>query len=379
MASPPTSSASGHGRIGLGGRGASSACRAVATAVVGVAVALSVPRAVARGAEQDRAVAQALFEQGRSLMNEKRWGEACPKLAESHRLDPAGGTLLNLGLCYEGWGKTATAWAVLKDALARARADGRADRESFIRGRLQALQDRLSFVTVVVSRRADDPGLRIWLDGLELGRAGWNAPIPSDPGPHGLEASLGSKRWRTRIVLGDPADRQQIVVPDLGAGPAPSSTVPASAPVPTQARAAPGSSASASLGAEAPHDSASQAGRTAGYVVGGIGLAAIGVGSYFGLRAMSKWNERKEHCPAGACDAAAVELGRETDTAAIVADAGFGVGLAALGVATWLLLASGTSESTPSTSAHHAPASGRASVRLRAGAAGGVVSVGGAW
>ena len=62
----------------------------------------------AQGAS-DKAAAEALFDQGVRLMKQNNFAEACPKLEESDRIDPAVGTLLYLGECYERVGKTASA------------------------------------------------------------------------------------------------------------------------------------------------------------------------------------------------------------------------------------------------------------------------------
>src|SRR5580658_735634 len=48
--------------------------------------------------------AETLFREGRNLARAGDWAAACPKFAESHRLDPAPGTLLNLADCEEHLG-----------------------------------------------------------------------------------------------------------------------------------------------------------------------------------------------------------------------------------------------------------------------------------
>ncbi|HVH46275.1 MAG TPA: hypothetical protein VM925_28235, partial [Labilithrix sp.] len=98
---------------------------------------------------QDAATAQALFDEGKRLMGQGKYAEACPKLIESQRIDPGGGTLFAIALCHEGEGKTATAWAEFTSALAEARRDRRADREAAAAEHIRALESKLTRVRVV--------------------------------------------------------------------------------------------------------------------------------------------------------------------------------------------------------------------------------------
>jgi len=112
--------------------------------------------------EVESALATALFNEGRALMNQGRWSEACVKFSESQRLDPGGGTLLNLALCHEMEGKLATAWAEFNEALAIAERQSRSDRVVFARSHIDKLEPRLSHVVVIVSEPA--PAEELMLD-----------------------------------------------------------------------------------------------------------------------------------------------------------------------------------------------------------------------
>ena len=137
-------------------------------------LAILLAGASARAADpREQQLAQALFDEGRQLMEQKRYAEACPKLAESQRLDPGGGTLLNLALCHEKEGKTATAQAEYADALAMSTKDGRKDRQDLARERLAAIEPKIARISVIVPPGSDVEGLEVKLDGLVLRRAAW--------------------------------------------------------------------------------------------------------------------------------------------------------------------------------------------------------------
>jgi hypothetical protein len=57
------------------------------------------------------AQAEDLFQRAKTAMERREYRAACPMLAESYRLAPAGGTLQNLAVCYEAEGKVAFAFA----------------------------------------------------------------------------------------------------------------------------------------------------------------------------------------------------------------------------------------------------------------------------
>ena len=83
----------------------------------------------------DKAAAQALFDEAIKLIGSRSYGEACPKLEESERLDPAMGTRFQLAQCYEAVGRTASAWAGFLELADLARAAGQEAREKTARQR----------------------------------------------------------------------------------------------------------------------------------------------------------------------------------------------------------------------------------------------------
>jgi hypothetical protein len=264
----------------------------------------------------DQATAEALFREGRKLYDEGRYGEACGKFAESQRLDPAPGTLLNLGGCYEKSGQTASAWVTFQSAIAAAHRKGRADWEELARGRVAALEPSLSKLTIVVTAPAE--GVAVRRDGVEIGSAVWGTAIPVDPGPHTIEARApGRQPFRQSVDVAAGGARVTVTVADLA---------PEAGLTPPPATESHG-------GAQ----------RTIGLVLAGAGVVGLAVGGAFGLVAISKENDATtNHCPRQPlCDAQGVQLGKDAKSAAAVSTVAFAAGAAALagGIVLWFTAA----------------------------------------
>jgi hypothetical protein len=333
--------------------------RRLGSSLAALTVALAAGPARAQGT--NTALAEALFREGKRLMGAGNYAEACPKIAESQRLDPGAGTLLNLAACHEAEGKIATAWAEYGEAASLARRDGRADREQFASAHALALEPKLPRLALEISAEAAAlTSLEIRIDDVIVGRVAWSVPGPIDPGAHVITASAaGKKPFRSEVQVPATPDVLKVAVAGLEDAP-----VAAAAP-------AAGPAASTAPGADrAPASSGN--GRTVGIAVGAAGLVAIGVGSYFGLQAFSKWHERNDHCPQGACDATAVEASDAAHTDARVADIAVGLGIVGVGVGTYLFL------TAPSAANKPAAASGWVGVgAVSRGAPG--VTAGGVW
>jgi hypothetical protein len=162
----------------------------------------------------ESAIAQSLFDEARTLMNQARYAEACPKFEESQRIDGGAGTLLNLAVCYERQGRTASAWTKYVEASAAARRAGQAPRARMADERAAALVAHLPRLTILVNAE-QEAGLAVQRDGAVVGSAQWGASIPIDPGSHVIEATApGRRAWQTTVLLKE-GKQVSIAIPRL--------------------------------------------------------------------------------------------------------------------------------------------------------------------
>lgn len=340
-------------------------CRRRCHSIVAVIVALAASSPASSRAQSatDPAAAEALFKQARQLMAAGNYAEACPKLAESQRLDPGTGTLLNLATCYEKNGQIASAWATYKSAATAAQNANELDRARLARSRAAALEAKLPTLTIVVPAAADVPDLTVTRDGEAVGRPAWGAPIPVDPGTHAVQASApGRKTWQGQAQVAGAGAKASIEVPPLepeAAAPAASGATPAPAGAATPAATeTPASPPPASEAASAQSTGATQ--RTIGIVLGVAGIVGVGVGAAFGLIAKSDDNSAGGNCNQSVCNQQGLSSLDSAHSAATVSTIAFAAGGAALvGGALLYFLAPHAESSTglvvtPSAGAHAA-------------------------
>jgi len=333
-------------------------------AALGVTALLAVvPATTARAQSSpgsEKITAEALFEDGRRLAAEGKYGDACPKFQASQKLDPSAGTLLNLASCWEKQGRTASAWGTYREAASAADAAGRKDYVATAQRHADALVPKLARLTVNVDQPVD--GLLIKRDGAPVDRAEWGVPIPVDAGSHTIEASApGHKGWATAVAVGQDGAQATLSVPVLEAAPqeAPPAAPPpaAVAPAPVMVPVGPGSTST---------DQGSSAQRPIGMVLAGIGVVGLGIGAGLSLEAKAKYNDSLNNCEAtnpdlcGPTGLSQRDSARSAGNAATVA---VGVGAAALvgGLVVWLT-APGSGGSGGSARVFVAPAPGGAVV-----------------
>lgn len=249
-----------------------------------------------------RASAQALYDLAVADMRKKEYASACPRLEEVIRLEPEGlGARLTLAECYEQDGRLASAWAAYRSAEAAAVKASAKKRVDKARAAAAALEPRLARLTIVVPKEIALRHPTIERDGAPIGEVEWGIPLPLDRGKHRVAASApGKVRWETAVEVTAEGASLSVTVPDLADEPQPApAVVPPPPPKAVEAPPPPPPK-------PAPPPTTQ---RTAGLVVGGIGLAGLGAGLVFGIVTIAlRDRSNAGHCVGNRCDEVGIRL-----------------------------------------------------------------------
>src|SRR5207302_459194 len=84
--------------------------------------------------------------------------------------------------------------------------------------------------------------------------------------------------------------------------------------------------------------------QTLGLVVGGVGVIGVGLGSYFGIRAITKNSDAESHCDGVLCDPDGVDLTNKAKRDAVASDIAFLAGGVLVATGAVLYLTGGRSD-----------------------------------
>jgi hypothetical protein len=263
-------------------------------------------------AQDSDADAERLFREGQKLLEERRFGEACPKFEQAYRKDRQLGTLINLAFCHKEQGAIWYAWLEFKEAEVRATELNRPDRRDFARQRLAELEKLLPKVVVDNPRKM--PLTQVLVEEKRVPEAERGAVFAAEEGNRKFIFRAKGKKPATQMVNVAKGERaQHVVVPEMeDAG-------PDDAPPPDHADAPSKPEVVGSDAAPDPNPGATQ--RTLGWVAIGAGGVALAIGSVTGLMAITA----EDKTAASAHDAATVST-----ISFIVAGVGIGGGLVLL-------------------------------------------------
>ncbi len=250
----------------------------------------------------DAAAAEHLFQEALALLAKGDYEHACPRLAESHKLDSGIGTLLYLGDCQEKLGKTATAWATFREAASAARRAGQNEREKIGRERADALESVVSRLVIEIPESMPREGLVVRRDGQEFGSVLWNTAVPIDPGTYTIDARApGKVPHSISVVIERGGGTKTVSLPPLEdvkiAVPPPPVPEPVKAP-PPRPRPPPENKGIGPVG-------------VTGITLGGAGVLLMGASLGIGLAARARYGEADPFCDATYCDREGVAIRKD--------------------------------------------------------------------
>ena len=313
-----------------------------------VLIGLLVMPAAVQAQKGNTTAAEALFEQGRDLMKQKRYAEACEKFEASHTLDPSVGALLNLGDCRQKNGQTASAWTQLRQAIALARQNGDRRREQLARKHAEALEPQLSYLLVEVPEAARLPGLEVTRNGVAVDEVVWGQPLPVDPGVHSIEIRApGHEPQEIRVEVPAGPGETRASVPALAPAPKTKTERKTEDPDPSDSGTSAGDAGEPAVAPA--RDPGMPLGRKIALAGAAVAVIGAATGTVFGLQARARWQDAEALCGdmPGNCTPEGVARSKDAASAGNLSTLSFSLGLAAAAAGAILWFVSAPDERAP--------------------------------
>ena len=291
-------------------------------------LSLALPARPAR-ADETRAPAQALFDEAVQAMNDKDFEHACPKLEAVVQLQPGKvGAMMQLALCYEQWGKVASAWGRYR-AVADA-AGPNDERGAQATAKANELAPRVPKLTVLVApSNKSFKGFTVSLGGRELSVVEFDSAQPADASVYDVVASApGMKTWKGSVTVKADGPPAEIKVPALVMDPNSKGARVEEPPGPD------------------PHRPI----RNAGFVIGGVGVVSLAIAGITGGLFLGKKSTAEHECISGnRCTKAGLDAISSGRTLGAVNTVTLFTGIAALGVGAGLVITATIKKAPPAT------------------------------
>jgi hypothetical protein len=292
------------------------------------------PPLAAEPSATNKAAAEALYQQGAELFEQGEFAAACEHFDASQDLDPGLGTMLRLADCLDRIGKTASAWALFREAFTSAGERGDTEREAIAGERVRDLEQRLSRVWLTSAEATPPVGLTVELNGSPVPLTSLGVSLPLDPGRIEVIARAdGYQPFTGEFEIPEGPANTSFEIPELVRIP-PKPVVRRQPVIIVPARR------------QEPEFSL----RTAGIVGAGAGLLGIATGAVLTLRALQLKSDSLEACSPkdeDVCGRKGYDLRNESLTTADAATVSFGVGGALLLGGVGLILLSPKKSQTP--------------------------------
>jgi hypothetical protein len=276
-------------------------------------LAFAVPASAQDPADLRKARAQ--FQRGIELEQAGNWSEAIQQFREVGQVRMTPQVRFHIAFCEEGLGRLVTALGGYELALAEADAVG-ADFRAEVETSIGKLRERIP--KLFIERGTNAEAALVQIDGIDLGASSVGVEVPLDPGPHTVTASApGYKPFSQTADLRE----REVTNVTLVLEPEPVPVRPLGPAGPDQPPPPPPPN------------------RTIPYIVGGIGAGSLIAGGVFFALRQTTLETLEENCPDRLrCDSSNKDAYERLKVYSVVAPVAAGVGIAALGAATTLIL-----------------------------------------